>query len=561
MNAIECLFLHSLVKLLPGQNPAEEDRLGEWTALRGETTSVQLAIRWIEPSEPAATRTCRLRVTCDDLKPALFRVLDVPVRMPSYAYAAQDPDYLTHVPGLLPDVLEPASAGGRDESAWLRLPQNQWRVFWVDLAIPSSAPAGKRPLKVTLSGENGEMIVEQTAELDVLDVVLPDQELRVTQWFHSDCLADYYQMPVFSEEHWRIIESFAGMAAAHGVNGLLTPLFTPPLDTAIGGQRTTVQLVDVTRAASGWQFGFDRLDRWIAMGQRLGFRFFEMSHLFTQWGAKAAPKIIATVDGAPKRVFGWDTPAVGEEYRLFLEAFLPALVARLGQLGIGPERCYMHISDEPSAENLASYQAAKDLVKPLVEPYPIIDALSDIAFYHSGAVEHPIPASNHIEPFLEAGIKDLWTYYCCGQSVDVSNRFIAMPSARNRIIGAQMFRWNITGFLQWGYNFYNSVHSRRPVNPFLENDADYAFPAGDAFSVYPGCGGFPLASLRLKVFGHALADLRALRLLEERLGRAAAVDWLDRQSGAPIRFSEYPRDARWLLRFRHDLNLRLAELA
>ena len=62
-----------------------------------------------------------------------------------------------------------------------------------------------------------------------------------------------------------------------------------------------------------------------------------------------------------------------------------------------------------------------------------MDALSDYAFYQSGAVTKPVPANNHIEPFLEAKVPGLWTYYCVGQYKDVSNMFMAMPSARNRI--------------------------------------------------------------------------------------------------------------------------------
>ena len=30
----------------------------------------------------------------------------------------------------------------------------------------------------------------------------------MTEWFHADCLASYYRVPVFSKEHWRIIEEF-----------------------------------------------------------------------------------------------------------------------------------------------------------------------------------------------------------------------------------------------------------------------------------------------------------------------------------------------------------------
>ena len=36
------------------------------------------------------------------------------------------------------------------------------------------------------------------------------------------------------------------MATDHGINMILIPVLTPPLDTAEGGERTTVQLVDIT---------------------------------------------------------------------------------------------------------------------------------------------------------------------------------------------------------------------------------------------------------------------------------------------------------------------------
>lgn len=74
--------------------------------------------------------------------------------------------------------------------------------------------------------------------LKVIDAVLPKQELLFTEWFHTDCIADYYKVPVFSEKHWELIESFMRMAAQGGVNLILTPVFTPPLDTEVGGERT-----------------------------------------------------------------------------------------------------------------------------------------------------------------------------------------------------------------------------------------------------------------------------------------------------------------------------------
>ena len=80
------------------------------------------------------------------------------------------------------------------------------------------------------------------------------------------------------------------------------PLFTPPLDTEVGGERPTVQLVDVILDENGYRFGFSRLKRYLELAQQCGMQYFEMSHLFTQWGAKAAPKILVRKDGALQRL-------------------------------------------------------------------------------------------------------------------------------------------------------------------------------------------------------------------------------------------------------------------
>jgi len=43
-----------------------------------------------------------------------------------------------------------------------------------------------------------------------------------------------------------------------------------------------------------------------------GIQCFEIAHLFTQWGAKHAPKIMATVDGEYRKIFGWETDSLFE---------------------------------------------------------------------------------------------------------------------------------------------------------------------------------------------------------------------------------------------------------
>ena len=66
--------------------------------------------------------------------------------------------------------------------------------------------------------------------------------------------ADYYHAEVFGEEHWKALENQIALAAELGINMLLTPVFTPPLDTAEGTERTTVQLVDISEEDDGYRF-------------------------------------------------------------------------------------------------------------------------------------------------------------------------------------------------------------------------------------------------------------------------------------------------------------------
>lgn len=112
-----------------------------------------------------------------------------------------------------------------------------------------------------------------------------------------------------------------------------------------------------------------------------------------------------------------------------------------------------------------SYARAAALLREELEGCSIIDALSDYAFYEKGLLQRPVPSIDHLAPFLDHGVRPLWTYTCCAQSRDVSNRFMAMPSCRTRILGTQLYLYRIEGFLQWGYNFWYSSIPAMPSTP------------------------------------------------------------------------------------------------
>lgn len=478
------------------------------------------------------------------------RVEAVPVQMASDPKRSDD-DYLRKSAGLYPDILQPLEKNGR-----ITVPY-ALKSLMIEIDPKSKVASGIYPVTLVFT-ENTREAKRQTAtfNIEIIDAALPKQELIYTQWFYCDCLKEYYGTETFDERHWQIIQKFMEKAVRYGVNMLLTPVFTPPLDTAVGGERPTIQLVGIEKNKGKYSFDFTLLLRWVELCNKVGIKYLEISHLFTQWGAKAAPKIMATVDGEYRRIFGWETDAASDEYKEFLGEFIPALLTFMRSIG-ADKRCFFHISDEPNISNIESYKAAKDIVAPLLVGYPIIDALSDYEFYCNGVTPKPIPASDRIEPFLENGVEGLWTYYCGWQGINVSNRFIAMPSYRNRIMGIQMYKFGIEGFLHWGYNYYFNRYSYASINPFLVTDGEHFVPAGDTFSVYPGPDGEPLESVRMAVFLDALQDMRALTLCERLYGRDYVISLIDEQG--EITFSEYPRTQSYIIELREKINKAIKE--
>ncbi|MGY8824116.1 MAG: DUF4091 domain-containing protein [Candidatus Latescibacterota bacterium] len=540
--ALETRLLSSLSKVFADEELKDKSfRLA--SSLRGEVFSFQLAYR-------SSSLIKGIVVEVEAVLKKYITVREVGLAPAEFVGARFDDHVLRTTPGLYPDPLY-SLARGADA------PPGQWRALWVSVRVPKGAVAGKRDIVLRLC-KDGRVLGQQTFVLDVLPASLPAQKLIHTSWFHADCIASHYGDAVWSKAHWTRVEQFVESAVDHGVNLLLTPLFTPPLDTQVGGERPTVQLVGVQKKADHYSFDLKPLGRWVDMADRCGVRFFEMSHLFTQWGAAHCPKIIAIENGKERKIFGWKDSASGDKYRNFLDQFLPQLVRFIEKRGL-KKRCYFHVSDEPHKDHLEAFSKAAAIVHGHLKGYPFIDALSNIEYYERGLVRLPIPASNHIEPFVEKGIKNLWTYYCVSQWDQVSNRFFNMPSARNRILGAQLYKYDLKGFLQWGFNFYYAQYSTRPVNPFVETDAGRAFPAGDAFLVYPGVEG-PIDSLRSEVFREALQDQRALQLLEKLQGRAKTLKLLEQGADEAITMKCYPRDMDWLLKMRERCNRRIAAL-
>lgn len=430
-------------------------------------------------------------------------------------------------------------------------------VFWVEVNA-NEKNIGTNTIEIELKDDE-KTIAETSLKVEVINCELDFNDFVYTNWFHTDCLMSNYGFDVFSDEYWRVTENFLKTANEYGMNCVLTPIFTPPLDTEIGKERPTVQLVDVFLNNGIYSFNFDKLTKWIEMSKRCGITHFEMAHFFTQWGAKHAPKIMATIDGEYKKIFGWETKATSKAYVKFLTDFAVEFKKYLEENNL-KDNVLIHVSDEPNFSMLWSYTKASKLIHKLYKGYKIVDALSDVWFYKLGIVSNPIPSNDHIHNFLGKG-KELWTYYCSAQNKKyVSNRFFCNDSIRTRVIGYQMFKFDIKGFLHWGYNFYYTQLSKAVIDPFNVSDAGGKFPSGDSYVVYPAKDGTAYHSIRLKVFFDALQDMAALNALEKLTNKTECLKIIEENGKYSITFSDYPHDDEWLLETREKVNAKIKEI-
>lgn len=543
--ALETRLVSSLEKVFT-KPELRAIEIKELEAPAGERISFQLALR--------SNSNLRYRVQIEsELEPyvTLREVKTVPCDYPANR---EDTFLISAEPGIYPDPLLPI------QDRPLRLSINNWHAIWVTVQLPNDAAPGTYPITLKIVGDSPASLpwaqgtfepAVNTIQLTVLPFALPKQKLLNINWFYADCIANYYNLTPWSEPFWELLETYFKDMVDHGNNVLYTPLWTPPLDTGVGLERPTTQLLTITESNGVYDVDFSLLERWLNLAQQCGFEYFELVHMFTQWGAKATPKII--VNGEKR--FGWHVSAQSKEYVDFLDAVLPKLIAFLKQKQL-QNKCYFHISDEPTLRVIESYKAAAELIRKYVDEneFPIIDAMSEIEFYHLGLLKRPIPVTVTVDRFMNEPIEQRWVYYCGNWQDCLPNRQFGMPSIRTRIIGVLLYLYKMDGFLHWGYNFWFSQFSiDQDIDPWQDPCAGRAHVGGGSFNVYPGKNG-PVDAIHFETFAEGLQDLRALQLLEAKIGRDKVVAIIQQNVNYTIDMRHYPHDDAWLLNLRKRIN-------
>ncbi len=547
--------LSSLIPVYPDKDPVGNELSGI-TLCRNQVYSFQLAFKVESADLHRADIYLKIK---SELPVSIYYENNVPI-----IHTSSTPNATPT--GLYPDILLPKQTNPKlskisypwesltyekNEDTLLRAYDDSWQAVWFCVNEQAkTVKSGKYDISVEIYDRKDVLIKTVTVSAEVLDASLPKPKLLYTNWFHNDCLADLYGVEVFSDRYFEIMADYVEKAARNGMNMILLPAFTPPLDTSIGDERMTVQLTKITKNGETYDFDFSLMKKYIDICKKCGITHFEHGHLFTQWGAENAPKIIVWEDGKAKKMFGWHTKATGKKYVSFLRQYLTALKQFLKEEKL-EKNIMFHISDEPNQKMLETYSAARKSVIDLLDGYKVGDALSHIEFYEQGYCNTPISSISFIHDFI-GKCDDLWAYYIGEDSNEgKSNRIFQVSRERNRMLGIQLYYYNIKGFLQWGYNYYYGQQSKYKFNPAMNPSGGFAL-GGASYMVYPAFDGTCYQSIRQKVFAEGLCDVRLLSLFEKLKGRDACNKLIEKHFGVP-KFNESPDTPEAFEKFEKDI--------
>ena len=475
---------------------------------RGEHASFQFAVRSMEEY----IEDLKLEVT--DLSNGSFVLSDIKVGYVGYVRVGRNTpnhsrDRLKPISGLYPDpILEVENVD---------LMANETQPVWVTVEIPKDASPGTYEGVAKLSGEmDGDGFeMEKVIQVKVYPVTIDKTRLWVTNWYNTSprnirhVMGNQDIIP-YSDEYWEFIRMLAGKMAEYRQN---VAIISPIRLSVFGFDHDGNYTID-----------FSHFDKTVNIFIEEGvIGRIEGGHIGTRSGGWISDFVVFAPVIEPDTTYLKKFPIRNDTARSFYTAFIPALTKHLKEKGWSD--IYMqHLMDEPIPDNVDTYIEIANFVGNLAPDLKIVEACHSKDVNKTVDVWVPQLDYMHIDYdfYKERAAQgdEIWFYTCLNPKGEYANRFIELPLIKTRILHWINYRYNIPGYLHWGFNFW------RGGDPFDETtsiqlESGTILPGGDAWICYPGDKKI-LSSIRLEAMRDGIVDYELLSMLGERSPEEAA---------------------------------------
>lgn len=389
--------------------------------------------------------------------------------------------------------------------------------LWLTLYTPADVAAGIYSGSIIVETTVGDICVETAVQ--VFAITIPDSAnaaFSMEYWVNTvgfwwrnphlekkDFICEQYGCEKYDSRWWKVVGAIADNLRENRIN----VLFVRTQDLLCDGGSTL--------GDDGiYRFDWSLFDRFVSFFIERGcVKKLAGFHLVKQTEGK---EVYVPLPDESGKLCVQNKALDTAEAKAWLRQFLPALNAHLREKG-WLSLWMQHIEDEPAETD--SWLTVRKLVAqymPGVLCHDAIDCQAP-APRLQGAMDLWLPRTDIFEENqafyahrLAQG-EQRWTYTCCVPNTpNYLNKFIDSPYWQDRLLFWGCFLKGFTGFLHWGYNFWDTEDEWFGLNP-------NAFFKGDGFITYPDpeTGGIK-SSTRLENTRDSAEEYELLHLLAEK---------------------------------------------
>ncbi len=375
----------------------------------------------------------------------------------------------------------------------INIKEKFFQSVWMTIRIPETDNAGDYVGKVTVKCAQGDQSLP--VYLTVYPLTLPsERHLKVVEWYNTSKFATLHGIKdEYSKAWFDMLKIYADNMTAHRQN-----VFRVPMD-AIGIERLKTNEL---------KFDFTRFDQIAQVFWNTGKMDWLETGFLTKFGEGDwfSTEISLEDFSVRNSESGEKITMRGEDVIPFL---LPAFESHLRQKG-WLHKTFFHIKDEPSLHNALAWRKMSSYLHQFAPDLRRMDAIETTFLLDD--IEIAVPKLDALAAWYDSYKKwqekgnELW-FYTVGiyQGSLLPNKTIDMPVMDNRIMHWLNYRYNVTGYLHWGWNQWTD-------NPYVDTDIH----VGDGWHVYPVRDGV-LNSLRWEQMRNGIQDYEYFWMLENKI--------------------------------------------
>jgi hypothetical protein len=375
----------------------------------------------------------------------------------------------------------------------INLNKGMLQSVWLTISIPEHAGAGGYSGTITVKSNQGEQSLP--VYLQVYPFSMPaERHLKVTEWYSTHHFEDLHGVEeTYSEAWFNVLRAYAENMAAHRQNVF----------------QVSMNSIDISFSSAGeLEFDFSRFDQIAQVFWDTERMDFMETGFLAKFGEEAwfSTEILLKNFHIRSEETGEQISMPGKE---IIPDLLPAFESHLRRKG-WLDKTLFHIHDEPTLRNVQAWRELSAYIHRYAPDLIRIDAIETTSLFDD--IEIAVPKLDYLDAWHETyknaarNGTELW-FYTVGiyQANSFPNKTIDMPVMDNRIIHWLNYRFDLSGFLHWGWNHWTE-------DPY----ADVGMHIGDAWHVYPVKGDV-LNSLRWEQMRNGLQDYEYFWMLENKI--------------------------------------------